>query len=226
VSDLRGETTAAETIAERKLGVGRLEALTDGVFAIAITLLAIEIGVPHVESTNGADLRSAILDQWPSYAAYAVTFFLIGAYWLNHHRMFRLLTGITHRFVLLNIFFLMAIAIIPFPNAVLAEYLADPDLRGVAAALYGAAIIALAVMFNLVWWYVARHRSLLRPDCDLASLRRVLRSYVIGPVGYAVGLALSFIQPLIALAIYVAMPLGYMFEGPVKSIDAGYMQEA
>lgn len=216
---------AAEAAAERKLGVGRLEALTDGVFAIAITLLAIEIGVPHIESSSGADLRDAVLDQWPSYAAYTVTFFLIGAYWMNHHRMFRLLTGVTHRFLLLNIFFLMAIAIIPFPNAVLAEYLTEPDLRGVAAAVYGVAMIALAVMFNLVWWHVARHPSLLRPDCDMASLRKVLRSYLMGPIFYSVGLAFAFVAPLASLAIYVAVPFGYLFEGPVKSIDAGYIPE-
>ncbi|HSM02361.1 MAG TPA: TMEM175 family protein [Acidimicrobiia bacterium] len=214
-----------ESETERRLDVGRLEALTDGVFAIAITLLAIEIGVPHIASDRGADLRDAVLDQWPSYAAYAVTFFLIGAYWMNHHRMFRLLTGVTHRFLVLNIFFLMAIAIIPFPNAVLAEYLAEPELRGVAAAVYGLAMIALAVMFNLVWWYVARHPSLLRPDCNMADLRKVLRSYVMGPVAYGVGLAFAFVAPLVSLAIYVALPLGYMFEGPVKTIDAGYISE-
>ena len=215
----------SEAAAERKLGVGRLEALTDGVFAIAITLLAIEIAVPHIESASGGDLRQAIVDEWPSYAAYAVTFFLIGAYWMNHHRMFRLLTGITHRFVIINIFFLMAIAIIPFPNAVLAEYLVEPELRGVAAGLYGVAMIALAVMFNLVWWYVARHPSLLRPDCDRAALRKVLRSYLMGPVAYGVALAISFVAPLVTVALYAAIPLGYLFEGPVKTIDAGYMPE-
>lgn len=211
--------------AERKLGVGRLEALTDGVFAIAITLLAIEIGVPHVESASGVDLRQAIIDEWPSYAAYGVTFFLIGAYWINHHRMFRLLTGITHRFVILNIFFLMTIAIIPFPNAVLADYLVEPDLRGVAAGVYGLAMIGLAVMFNLVWWYVARHPSLLQPDCDRAALRKVLRSYLMGPVAYGVALAISFFAPLVTVVLYAVIPLGYLFEGPVKTIDAGYLED-
>jgi len=211
--------------AERKLGVGRLEALTDGVFAIAITLLAIEIGVPHVESASGVDLRQAIIDEWPSYAAYGVTFFLIGAYWINHHRMFRLLTGITHRFVILNIFFLMTIAIIPFPNAVLADYLVEPDLRGVAAGVYGLALIGRAVMFNLVWWYVARHPSLLQPDCDRAALRKVLRSYLMGPVAYGVALAISFFAPLVTVVLYAVIPLGYLFEGPVKTIDAGYLED-
>lgn len=214
----------SEAEIERKLGVGRLEALTDGVFAIAITLLAIEIGVPHITG-DGGDLRQAIIDEWPSYSAYAVTFFLIGAYWVNHHRMFRLLTGVNHRFVILNIFFLMAIAIIPFPNAVLAEYLMEPELRGVAAGLYGVAMIALATMFNLVWWYVARHPSLLRPDCDRVALRKVLRSYLMGPLAYGAALALSFVAPLVTVVLYAAIPLAYLFEGPVKTIDAGYMPE-
>jgi len=217
--------TDVETAAERQLGVGRLEALTDGVFAIAITLLAIEIGVPHIESTSGADLRDALIEQWPSYAAYAVTFFLIGAYWINHHRMFRLLQGVNHRFLILNILFLMAIAIIPFPNAVLADYLESPELRGVAAGVYGLAMMALALMFNAVWWYAASQESLLRPECDMGKVNKVLRSYVFGPFAYGVGLVFSFFAPLVSLAIYVLIPIGYFFEGPVKDVEAGYLKK-
>jgi uncharacterized membrane protein len=212
-----------ESALSRLLDVGRLEALTDGVFAIAITLLAIEIGVPHIESDRSGDLLEALVDQWPSYLAYAVTFFLIGAYWINHHRMFKLLAGVNHTFLVFNILFLMAIAIIPFPNAVLAEYLQSPELRGVAAALYGLAMVALAVTFNMVWWYAAGKGNLLRPDCDMVKVRKVLRSYLMGPVTYAVALAISLFAPEVALVIYLLVPMGYFLEGPVKHVEAGYM---
>jgi uncharacterized membrane protein len=209
----------------RHLAIDRLAALTDGVFAIAITLLSLEVVVPLVEdAARSSDLSAALFEQWPSYVAYAVTFFLVGAYWVNHHRMFNLLRGVDHKFLLLNILFLMAIAIIPFPNALLAEYALNPELRGVAAAVYGLAMAALAITFNAVWWYAGRNHRLIKREADPAHLRAVLNSYLMGPVFYGIGVALSSFAPLVSLAIYVALPLGYFFEGPVAKIDQGYLK--
>jgi uncharacterized membrane protein len=208
----------------RYLAVDRLAALTDGVFAIAITLLALEVTVPIVEAgVDGSDLGTALVEQWPSYAAYIVTFFLVGAYWFNHHRMFNLLRGVDHRFLVLNIFFLMAIAIIPFPNALIAEYLLKPEQQGVAAGVYGLAMLTLAIMFNLVWWYAGWRQRLLRSDCDYRLVRQVLKSYLFGPVIYLIGLVVSFFAPIVSLIIFVLVPIGYMFEGPVAKVDAGYI---
>ena len=206
------------------MAVDRLSALTDGVFAIAITLLSLEVAVPIIsEAAGGPGLIDALVDQWPSYVAYTVTFFLIGAYWINHHRMFNLLRGVNHTFLVLNIFFLMSIAIIPFPNALLAEYARDPELRGVAAAVYGLAMMALAIMFNLVWWYASWNKRLVLAG-DSAKLRKVLRSYLAGPIVYGLAVALSPVAPLWSIGIYLVVPLGYLFEGPVGEIDAGYLE--
>jgi len=208
----------------RHLGVVRLATLVDGIFAIAITLLALEVTVPVVkEAAGGSDLAAELVDQWPSYAAYAVTFFLVGAYWINHHRMFNLLKGVNHTFLTLNILFLMAIAIVPFPNALVAEYLKDPELRGVAAAVYGLAMFFLAVMFNVVWWYAGWRQRLIKPGADPVLVRKVLNSYLVGPAAYLVGVALSLMAPLVSLALYVLISLGYWFEGPVAKIDEGYI---
>jgi uncharacterized membrane protein len=206
----------------RQLPTRRLEALVDGVCAIAITLLAIEITVPIVDSTRSGDLVRALLDQWPSYVAYTVTFFIVGAYWINHHRLFFLLRGVDHAFLILNIFYLMAIAIIPFPNAVLAEYLTNPSLRGVAAAVYGLSMLVLAALFNATWW-CAYVRGLFRPDVDRLQIRSVLRSFVAGPVIFLVALALSAWVPTVSLIIYLTVPFGYLFEGPVGKIEEGYL---
>jgi len=218
------EETAASIREVRHLAVDRLAALTDGVFAIAITLLSLEVAVPIVEgAAGGEDLTEALFESWPSYVAYTVTFFLIGAYWINHHRMFNLLRGVDHKFLLLNILFLMAIAIIPFPNALLAEYAQDPELRGVAAAVYGFAMVALAAMFNLVWWYAGSNGRLLKPECDVVAVRKVLKSYVVGPVFYGVAVAFALFAPIVSLVLYVIIPLGYFFEGAIADIDEGYI---
>lgn len=218
------ERTTKRDREARYLAVHRLAALTDGVFAIAITLLALEVSVPLVEQgATGSDLAAALVNQWPSYAAYMVTFFLVGAYWFNHHRMFNLLKGVDHRFLVLNIFFLMAIAIIPFPNALIAEYLLKPEQQGVAAAVYGLTMLALAVMFNLVWWYAGWGQRLLRPDCDYPAVQQVLKSYLVGPAIYLAGLVVAFFAPIVSLVIFVLVPIGYLFEGPVAKIDAGYL---
>jgi uncharacterized membrane protein len=221
------EKKAKQVQEGRYLAVDRLAALTDGVFAIAITLLALEVTVPIVEAgAEESDLGTALVEQWPSYAAYIVTFFLVGAYWFNHHRMFNLLRGVDHRFLVLNIFFLMAIAIMPFPNALLAEYLLEPEQQGVAIGVYGLAMMALAVMFNLVWWYAGWRRRLLRPDCDYRLVRKVLNSYLMGPVVYGIGVVLSFFAPVISLIIFLLIPMGYLFEGPVAKVDAGYISSS
>ncbi len=210
------------TTSTRQLPTRRLEALVDGVFAIAITLLVIEIKVPLIHSDDPSDLADALIDLWPSYLAYAVTFFVVGAYWINHHRMFFLLRGVNHTFLILNVFCLMAIAIIPFPNAVVAEYVTDPVHRGVATALYGLAMFALALIFNIVWWYADR-KGLLRGDVDRAKVRRVLRSYAFGPVLFLVGTIVALWHPIPVLFVFLVVPLGYLFEGPVAQIDEGYL---
>jgi len=213
---------ASRQIAPHQLPTRRLEALVDGVFAIAITLLVLEISVPIVDSAEASDLVDALIDKWPSYIAYAVTFFIVGAYWINHHRLFFLLRGVDHTFLILNILCLMAIAIIPFPNAVVAEYLRDPALRGAAAALYGVAMLVLALLFNATWWY-AHLRGLFRKDVDPAKIRKVLRSYAVGPVVFALGIALSGWAPVAVLIVFFLLPVGYLFEGPVGQIDEGYL---
>jgi uncharacterized membrane protein len=137
--------------------------------------------------------------------------------------MFNLLKGVDHRFLVLNIFFLMAIAIIPFPNAFIAEYLLEPEQQGVAVGVYGLAMLALAVMFNLVWWYASWRQRLIRSDCDYKVVRQVLKSYLMGPAIYLIGLVVSFFAPIVSLVIFVLVPVGYLFEGPLSKVDAGNM---
>ena len=125
---------------------GRIEAFSDGVFAIAITLLVIEIGVPHVEGTT---LFGALVEQWPSYLGYVISFLQIGVIWANHHNRFRFIVRSDHVLLFLNILFLMCVAFIPFPTALLAEYLQGIE-RTTAGAVYAGTLAVTAVFFTLL----------------------------------------------------------------------------
>ena len=130
----------------------RLEAFSDGVFAIAITLLVLEIVVPHIEEHG--DLGQALLDLWPSYLAYATSFLTIGIMWINHHTVFRQLGETDHRFLFINLGLLMCISFVPFPTTLLADYAWGGN--GEAAALaYGITLTITALFFTLLWRYAA-----------------------------------------------------------------------
>jgi uncharacterized membrane protein len=138
----------------------RIEAFSDGVFAIAITLLVIEIGVPHVEGT-GTTLFGALIEQWPSYLGYAISFLQIGVIWANHHNRFRYITRSDHLLLFLNTLFLMCVAFIPFPTALVAEYLQGSGAeRTVAGAVYAGTLTVTAVFFTLLWLYAAANYRL------------------------------------------------------------------
>jgi uncharacterized membrane protein len=189
---------------------GRLETFADGVIAIAITLLILEVRVPPVE---GSKLGAEILRSWPSYAGYVVSFLTIGVIWVNHHHMFRLIRRTTHAFLMLNVVFLMTIAFLPWPTALVAEYIRDPAGRHVAAAVYGLTMVSVAVMFNLVWRYASRDGRLLVPGIDPASIARTNRSYLIGPVVYGVAVLVAPFNAFVSLSIYAGLAVYWLLPG-------------
>jgi len=134
---------------EEHANTARLEAFSDGVFAIAITLLVLEIGVPHVGA--GQSLAEALRHLWPSYFGYAVSFVTIGVMWANHHAMFKDIDRQNHLLVALNLFLLMTISFLPFSTAVLAAYMRDGDQRLVATLTYGVTLTVIAVAFQFLW---------------------------------------------------------------------------
>ena len=197
----------------------RLETFADGVFAIAITLLILEIAVPHVET--GESLGAALADQWPSYAAYMVSFITIGIMWVNHHYMFTLIQRSTHSFLMLNVLFLMPIAALPWPTALVAEYIRDHSARPVATLVYGGTMVAIAIMYNGVWRY-AVHRGLLRRDVDPDAIRRASRGYLAGPTGYAVAALLALVNAWISLLLFAAFAVYWLL--PVSGPRPGMVR--
>jgi uncharacterized membrane protein len=197
-------------VEQRTNDTARLETFADGVMAIAITLLILEVKVPHVE---GGALWSALAHEWPSYAGFLVSFLTIGIIWVNHHHMFKLIGRSTHAFLLLNVVFLMMICILPWPTALVADYIRDPDGRVVATVVYGGVMTSVAVMFNLVWRYASTNSRLLVTRLPDDLLRKMTRNYLAGPVVYGTATALGFFVPYVSLATYAALAVYWLLPG-------------
>jgi uncharacterized membrane protein len=201
---------AAANRADDLNDTARLETFADGVIAIAITLLILEVGVPH---TAGRSLRTALARQWPSYAGFLVSFLTIGIIWVNHHHMFKLIVRTTHAFLMLNVVFLMTICVLPWPTSLVADYVRDPDGRVVATVLYGGAMTAIAVMFNLVWRYASTNHRLLVDGISDDALAKMSRNYLVGPFVYGGATLLAFVEPYASLAIFAALAVYWLLPG-------------
>ena len=142
-------------------GTSRTEAFSDGVFAIAITLLILEVNVPETAFDN---LWRGILDQWPSYLAYATSFITIGGIWLAHHGIFRRLQYANTRLMLINLLLLMVVSFLPFPTKLMAEAIHSSDAERAAVIFYGATLLVISSLLSALWGSVALDRHLLRPE--------------------------------------------------------------
>ena len=182
----------------------RLETFADGVFAIAITLLVLEIKVPTLAETRGG-LWPALAGLWPSYVGYLMSFLTIGIMWVNHHAIFQYVRRSDRRFLFANVFVLMGIAFVPFPTAVLAEHLPDPVTRNAAAVFLSAWYIVLAVLFNIVWHTGIQGGRLLRDNVHQEGLETITRRYRIGPISYVVTTAIAFVSAWASLAVFFVL---------------------
>jgi uncharacterized membrane protein len=189
----------------------RLEAFSDGVFAIAITLLVLELKVP--EGVTGGHLWATLVEEWPSFAAYLTSFFVIGNMWVNHHAMFRQFVRVDRALLFLNLLLLLWTALLPFPTALLARYL---DAGGadshVAAALYGANLLLAAIAFSAIWAYAVRGGRLVAAPLPAAEERRALVRFGAGTLVYAATVGLAFVSAPLTLAVQFLVALYYCFD--------------
>jgi uncharacterized membrane protein len=206
-----GAGTAAHE-ADRHLGrltaTNRVEAFSDGVMAIAITLLVLELKVPVGSAPD--QLLADLAARWPSYAAYIAAFLTIGIIWLNHHTLLTSIARFDTRLHWLNLFLLFTVATLPFPTALLADYVGEGGFNAsVATASYG----LLATLMSLPWSFMLRHLAdhpeLLEPGYSSSDTRAEIRRGWLGVPIYAVATLISFIWPLVALALYVAIAVLY-----------------
>ncbi len=184
---------------------GRVEAFSDGVFAIAITLLVLELKVPHLsEGSPAGALGVALLHQWPSYVALVTSFFTILVMWINHHSIFRLVRRVDAPFLYANGLLLLVVTVVPFPTALLAEYYEKPG-AAVAAAAYAGTFVVAGIAYNLVWRTAIAGRRLLRSDASEQKIREISHSYWLGIPGYGAAMAGAFVSPHVTVAICVAL---------------------
>ena len=191
------------------MSTDRLETFSDGVFAIAITLLILDIQVPHVEQGH---LAHALVKLWPSYTTFVVSFLTIGIIWVNHHTQYEHIVRADRTLLFLNLNLLMWIVFIPFPTALLAEYLRGGEDQHVAAAVYSGVLFVMGISFFIVWFYAAR-RGLLAEQLTRDTVRRLVRRNAIGEIAYAAAIAIAFVSAPVSLAICGLVALYYVFPG-------------
>jgi uncharacterized membrane protein len=195
------------------VGTNRLEAFSDGVIAVAITLLVLEIRVPPPPAAGTKPAPSLIYElgqAWPHYAAYVISFMTIGIIWINHHVMIGRLRRADHSILILNLVLLMSIGVLPFATDLMATYLREPRGEAVAAAVYGGAFLLMAVAFALLNRHILLNRShLLGSEIPLDERRRILTQSIAGVAPYLAATALAFVSPYITLAICGAIALYY-----------------
>jgi len=186
----------------------RLETFADGVFAIAITLLVLEIRIPE----PGENVARVLFGQWPSFLAYITSFLTIGTIWTDHHRLFTVIRGTTHGFLFANILLLLPIAFLPYPTAVVArQWFEGKDQVVPAMLLYGGTMALVAISFRGVWTY-ASSRGLLAAEA--VSSRAVRRQgeliYQLAPLIYVLGAAASVIDPILSLVVFLGLALYWL----------------
>lgn len=182
-------------------GTARVEAFSDGVFAIAVTLLILEIRVPPAAGEHG--LWAGLVALWPSYIAFVLSFFVILVMWVNHHELIRLVRAVGYPFLFANGLLLLTVTFVPFPTAVLAEHLATADAPA-AAAFYCGTFIVNALAWGLVFLTIVRGR-LYRSDVDAATIERIRRAYVAGPIVYIVATLVALKRPVLGLGLNASL---------------------
>ena len=188
-------------------GTGRIEAFSDGVFAIAITLLVLEIHIPPIDdATTPAALVDVLLRQWPSYVGYLIGFVTVGNGWINHHNLLRHIERVSHGVLLANLMLLLAIGFIPFPTALLADTLGRPSEQ-VGVVVYAGTFAFTAVAFNLLWLAV---KGVLKPGSSATAIAAINRSFRLGPPISAAALIISFVNPTVGIVVIAGLVVLYL----------------
>jgi uncharacterized membrane protein len=199
---------AQDTIPEQK-ETSRVEAFSDGVFAVAVTLLILTIQVPPLGSTT--NIPEYVGKQWPFFLAYAVSFLSILVMWANHHGIFNLVIRTDRVLILLNGVLLMLITFFDYPTAIVGAALREGAYQQFAALFYTGTLVVLTIVYNLFWRYIAAHPRLIDQHVSPATIQRITREYRFGPVFYLIAFGLAYINALagilatLVLAIYFGL---------------------
>ena len=193
------------------LSTKRVEALVDGVFAIAMTLLAFDLRVSDIfKSISNFNILSVISNIWPHLLIYAISFIILGFYWIEHHIQYDYIKSSSKYFLWINIFFLMFIALIPFSTGILGRYLGEQF----SIVLYGINIILVGILSYFHWWYVNFRRIVIK-DATPVVISSVKKSILVAPIIACISILISFFSLWVSLAIYALAPIYYIFSSRI-----------
>jgi len=202
----------------------RIEAFSDGVMAVAITLLVLDLSIPIARP---GELAVQLAHEWPRFAAYAVSFLVIGIIWVNHHTLFSLLRRVDRPLLFVNLSLLAVVVLIPFGTALLADNLSRGGSNAkLAAAVYSAISLLMAVGFSAMYVYMTRDGRLLRPDVDLAAARASRLRFGGGGIVYLALVGVAFLNPYVTLACHFALAGYYVFNRLPVPLSPAAAEEA
>jgi TMEM175 potassium channel family protein len=204
---LRSVRRARDDARVDEIGTTRVEAFSDGVFAIAATLLVLEFTVGDVP---GPQLGHALLELWPSYLAYTTSFITIGIIWINHHYCMATIARCDRTFLFLNLLLLLTVAFMPFPTKLVANYLQKPGGEQAAVYAYDATFIVMSIIYNTWWHYASRGRRLISDEVPESQVRAISRAFNPGvPMYVFVGLV-AIVSPLASVVLTLAIAAFYL----------------
>jgi uncharacterized membrane protein len=199
----------------RGFRTARLEAFSDGVFAIAVTLLVLNIAV---STAAGKHLLRSVADLWPSYLAYVASFSTIGAAWIGHNAITEYLDRTNAAFVRLNLMLLLVISFLPFPTRLVADYLGHDSSERVAVTIYGATLLLASTLLLILWRYAVRE-GLVRPDTADEEIRMLTQRLRPGLASYLILIIAGLFVPIVAVIGYLAIAVYYLT--PSRTLSAG-----
>ena len=197
------------------LSTARVETLTDGVFAIVMTLLILEIHVPEIaEGLVDAELPAKLAELGPKLFSYALSFVILGVLWVGHHNQFYFIKRADRSLLWINILFLMFVAFIPFSAALLGEY----GRNQLSVVIYGANLIVAGLILYLHWWYGMKTHHLTDAHIEPTLMRTISRRILTPPAIYLLAIALSFVSTTLSIILYIFVPLSYILPGRMDRV--------
>jgi uncharacterized membrane protein len=206
-------TAHGEELAEKD--TDRLEAFSDGVFAVALTLLVVSLAVPEIGAGRAVSARAlfqALAGQWPQFVAFAASFFSVLLLWISHHQTFAMIRRTSRHLMLANGLLLFLVTLIPFPTAVLARYIQTPG-GSVVAALYAGVFLLITASFILLWHVVLSRPGMLREDMTDVQKRTLQRRNSLGLVPYVLAVGAAFWQPYLTVLICISLSVYWVVSG-------------
>lgn len=179
----------------------RIENFSDAVFAIAITLLVLDLHAPEVNAVkNGAELLAYLKNEWTSYLAFTLSFFSIFIMWVNHHKIFKQIYSRNTAIMFANGLILFLVTSVSYPTSLLARFF-ESEASNIAVAIYTGIFVIINISYNLLWFIASNNKKLLRPGITNAAIKKIRNNYLYGFPTYLIAFGISFQYPTAALAI-------------------------